>query len=124
MNNDLLNILSNSNKDIDNQKLMDYLAGKLSAEESHEVERIMAENEFMNDAMEGLGTMKDKKHLESLVAQLNTDLHTKLEKKKIRKEKRKLKEYPWIYFALVFILILIVITWYVIHRLQQAGVHQ
>ena len=25
MNNDLLNILSNSNKDIDNQKLMDYL---------------------------------------------------------------------------------------------------
>ena len=33
MNDDLLNILSNSNKDIDNQKLMDYLSGKLSAAE-------------------------------------------------------------------------------------------
>ena len=38
MNNDLLNILSNSNKDIDNQKLMDYVAGKLTEQEKHEVE--------------------------------------------------------------------------------------
>ena len=33
MNKDLLNILSNSNKDIDNQQLMDYLNGKLRSEE-------------------------------------------------------------------------------------------
>ena len=118
MNNDLLNILSNSNKDIDNQKLMDYLAGKLSAEENHEVERLMAENEFMNDALEGLENVKNRKHLEKLVSQLNTDLHTKLEKKKLRKEKRKLKEYPWIYFALILILVLVVIAWVVINRLQ------
>ena len=34
MSDELLNILSNSNKDIDNQKLMDYLSGKLSAAKS------------------------------------------------------------------------------------------
>ncbi len=33
MKNDLINILPNSNKDIDNQKLMDYLSDKMSAKE-------------------------------------------------------------------------------------------
>jgi hypothetical protein len=121
MNKDLLNILSNSNKDIDNQKLMDYLAGKLSATENNEIERLMAENDFMSDAADGLEAMKNRKHLEKLVSQLNTDLHSKLEKQKLRKEKRKLKEYPWIYVALVFILIMIVIVWFVIYRLQHVG---
>ena len=51
---DLLNILSNSNKDIDNQKLMDYLAGKLSAQEKHDFEKQMAESAMVNDAVEGL----------------------------------------------------------------------
>ncbi len=41
MNQDLLNILANSNKDIDNQKLMDYLNGKLSDDEKHELEKVL-----------------------------------------------------------------------------------
>jgi len=61
MNNDLLNILSNSNKDIDNQQLMDYLSGHLSPEQLHEVERSMADSEFMNDAVEGLQNIPNKK---------------------------------------------------------------
>lgn len=61
MNHDLLNILSNSNKDIDNQKLMDYLAGKLSEAEKHEVERWMADNDFADEAMEGLEQFSNKK---------------------------------------------------------------
>ena len=44
MNKDLLNILANSNKDIDNQQLMDYLSGNLSGEPLHDVERTMADN--------------------------------------------------------------------------------
>ena len=46
MHEDLLNILSDSNKDIDNQKLMDYISGKLSAEQKHEVEKWMIDNPF------------------------------------------------------------------------------
>ncbi|RYF92720.1 MAG: hypothetical protein EOO00_06990, partial [Chitinophagaceae bacterium] len=41
MQDDLLKILSDSNKEIDNQKLMDYLSGKLSGEQKHEVEKWM-----------------------------------------------------------------------------------
>lgn len=122
MNPDLLNILSNSNKDINDQQLMDYIAGKLSAEEKHQVEMRMAESEFMNDAVEGLQQVKGKKNLEDLVNQLNTDLQKKLEQKKTRKEKRKIKEYPWIYLSIILILALVIIAWYVINRIAP-GVH-
>ena len=59
MNKDLLNILANSNKDIDNQQLMDYLSGKLSGEDLHELERSMAGDEFLNDAVEGLQKVRE-----------------------------------------------------------------
>jgi len=117
MNNDLINILSNSNKDIDNQKLMDYLAGKLSAEEKHEIEKLMADNDFVNDALEGLGEVNNKK-IQDIVDQMNMSLQKKLKQKKIRKEKRRLKEYPWIYLAIAVILVLIVLAYYIIHRLE------
>jgi anti-sigma factor RsiW len=120
MNYDLLKILSDSNKDIDNQKLMDYIAGKLSAEEKHEVEKWMADSQFMNDAVEGLEAVKNKADLNDLVQQLNQDLLKKLDKKRQRKEKRKIKDQPWIYYAIVLILFLVIITWYVISRIKQA----
>ena len=61
MNYDLLNILSNSNKDVDNQKLMDYLSDKLSAEEKHEFEKSLLDSDLENDAVEGLSQFKNKK---------------------------------------------------------------
>jgi anti-sigma factor RsiW len=74
MNKDWLNILSNSNKDIDNQQLMDYLSGKLSGEALHEVERSMADNEFLNDAVEGLQQLGNKKNLQARVDELNASM--------------------------------------------------
>ena len=118
MSNDLLNILSNSNKDIDNQKLMDYLSGKLSKQEQHELEKEMAGNELMNDAVEGLKTIKDQQAIQSYVEQLNKSLHNQLQQKKSRRQKRKLKDAPYIYLAIVLVLALIVITYLVIHKLQ------
>ena len=115
---DLLKILSNSNKDIDNQKLMDYIAGKLSSEEKHEVERWMADSNFMNDAVEGLETVKNKSNILKLVEQLNQDLQKRIEQKKIRKKRRRLKDQPWIYYAIILVLFVIVITWYIIHRMN------
>ena len=114
---ELKDILSNSNKDIDNQKLMDYLSGKLSAEEKHDVEKEMSGSDFMNDAVEGLQSVENKNNIPSLVQQLNADLKKQLGKKKKRKEKRKLKEQPWLYFSVVLILLLIVITWLVIKKM-------
>ncbi|MEO5782061.1 MAG: hypothetical protein ABIQ07_02255 [Ginsengibacter sp.] len=116
MNNELKNILYNSNKDIDNQKLMDYLSGKLSAEEKHEIEKQMADSDFVNDAVEGLEDVKNKKDLSLFVEQLNTNLHKQLDKKKKRKQKRALKDQPWLHLAVIILLLLIIICFIVIKK--------
>lgn len=116
MNHELKNILSNSSKDIDNQKLMDYLSGKLSGEEKHELEKEMADSDFINDAVEGLEDVKNKKDLSLLVEQLNADLHKQLDKKKKRKEKRAWKDQPWVYLAIILLLALTVICFIVIKK--------
>lgn len=108
MSEELKNILSNSNKDIDNQKLMDYLSRQLSAQDSHDLEEAMADDEFVNDAVEGLEQFSNKKDLSGLTEQLNKQLQQHLQKKKTRKEKRKLKDQPWVYFSIVLLLLLII----------------
>lgn len=120
MNNDLLNILSNSNKDIDNQKLMDYLSGKLSEQEKHEVERWMADNDFTGDAMEGLQDLSgtSKKNLPLYVDQLNKELNQYIQQKKQRRERRRIKDNPWIYLALFLILLLVILGYVVIKMMQ------
>ena len=118
MNHDLSKILAGSNKEIDNQKLIDYLSGRLSGAEAHEVESWIAESELVSDAVEGLQQVKSGKNLEGLVEQLNSDLRKKLQQKKNGRNKRQLREYPWVYLALIMILMLIIISWFVVHYLH------
>src|SRR3954463_12975004 len=109
MNNDLLNILANSNKDIDNQKLMDYLSGKLSDQEKHEVEMWMVDNDFENEALEGLQQMSgsSNKKLEGYVDQLNKELTHYIREKKNRREKKRIDVGFWTYISVAFILVII-----------------
>ena len=81
MSDDLKDILSNLNKEIEQDKLLDYLNKKLSAPEAHDVEKQMTNDEFMNDAVEGLEKFKDKKDLPLYVEQLNHELKQQLKKK-------------------------------------------
>jgi hypothetical protein len=119
MSKDLLNILSNSNKDIDNQKLMDYLSGKLPEAEKHEVEMWMNDNDFASEAVEGLQQFTEKKDLQKYVDQLNKELNQYIEKKKNRRERKKLKENPWMYVTLFLILLFVVIGYFIIQRLMR-----
>lgn len=118
MSDDLLNILSNSNKDIDNQKLMDYLSGKLSKQEQHEIEKEMADNEMMSDAVEGLKAMQSQQNIQGYVEQLNKDLNRQLQQKKARRKKRQIKDAPHIYIAVILVLALIIITYMLIQQLS------
>ena len=118
MNKDLLNILSNSNKDIDNQKLMDYLSGKLSEKEKHELECWMAENDFSQEAMEGLQQFKDPEALPTYVEALHKHLNKHLRQKKGRREKRKIREAPWLYLSAFLILMLVIIAYIIIKKLN------
>jgi hypothetical protein len=116
MSDDLKDILSNLNKDIEQDKLLDYLNKNLSAAEAHELEKQMADDEFMNDAVEGLEQFKNKQDLSVLVEQLNKDLKNKTAKKNLKKEKRKLKDQPWLYITIVTLLILVVICFVLIKK--------
>jgi len=119
MSSDLLNILSNSNKDIDNQKLMDYISGKLTGKDKHEVEQWMVDNNFENEALDGLQIVKDKKDLEAYVNQLNKELNQYLQQKKQRRDRKKIKEIPWSYLAIVLVLLLIIIAYLVIQKIPK-----
>jgi hypothetical protein len=115
----LKDILSNLSTEIDQETLLLYLQDKLSPEKKHEVEKKLLENEFADDAMEGLQQFRNKENLSVLVNQLNHDLKHKLKTKKRKKEKIHLMEHPWLYFAIFLIILLIVIGYFVIQRLLQ-----
>ncbi|MBC7887171.1 MAG: hypothetical protein H7Z13_04735 [Ferruginibacter sp.] len=121
MNNDLKDILANSNKDIDNQQLMDYLSNQLSEKDSHAIEKNMAEDEFMNDAVEGLQKIESKKNMQAYVEQLNNDLHRQIAKTKGRKDKRRLKDQPYLFITIIVILILLTISFIVLKKYLDAN---
>ncbi len=116
MNDELLNILSDNNPEFDNQKLIDYVSDKLSAEDKHEFEKTMADSALLNDIVEGLQNVKNKKQLHVLVEQLNGNLKKQLDKKKTIRNKRKIKDMLIIYLSIILILIIIVIGFFVIKK--------
>ena len=116
MSDELKDILYNLNKDVEQDKLLDYLNKKLSASEAHELEKQMAGDPFINDAVEGLEGFSNKQDLSLYVHQLNKDLKKQLEKKQQRKEKRKLKDQPWLLISIVVLLVLIVLSYVVIRK--------
>ena len=109
MSSDLKDILSNTNKDIDNQQLMDYLSSHLSQTKQHDVEKAMTDDVFMNDAVEGLQQIEDKKNIQDYVEHLNKELHKQVAKNKKRKEKRRLKDSLNTYLVILILLVLLVI---------------
>jgi hypothetical protein len=109
-------ILSHLSTEVDQETLMLYLQGKLSEEKKHEVEKILLQNEFEDEALEGLQEFKDKEQLQYMTEMLNRDLKKKTEKKKKRREKMQLKDQPWLYISILILLLLIVLSYLVIRK--------
>jgi hypothetical protein len=101
---------------------MDYLSGKLSGKDKHELERLMADNDLLNDAVEGLEKFHDKKDVQTYVEQLNASLQKSLQKKRQRREKRRLKDQPWPYVAVILILAICLITYYLVRLYSHRAV--
>ena len=116
MQDNLKDILTNLSTEVDQETLLLYLQGKLSSEQQHEVEKKMMNNEFANDALEGLKNFKDQQHLQTLLEQLKKDLQAKTTKKKTALEKRKVKLDPWVIMTILLILVLVIISYYIITK--------
>ena len=116
MSENLKDILSGLNPDIDQETLLLYLQGKLSAEEQHRVEKYMMDNEFDAEALEGLESFKDKRTISQFVGQLNRDLKKRTDKNKRMRQKLKFSLEPWIIIAIVLILVLAVLGYIVVRK--------
>jgi len=116
MSGNLKDILSHLNPDIDQETLMRYLEGKLTAEQQHDLEKNMLDNDFNTDALEGLQDFRNKQEISLLVEQLNNDLRKRTDRKKRSREKRELKLEPWLIITLVIILLIVVISYVVLHQ--------
>lgn len=119
MRENLKDILSHLNNDLDQETLMLYLQDKLSDEKKHEIEKQLVDSEFADDAMEGLQEFRDKRQIGYMVDMLNRDLKKKTERKKQRREKLKLKDQSWLYVTILIVILLIVLCYMIIHRMSQ-----
>lgn len=105
-------ILSGAGGPISQETLLKYLNGQLSPDEQHQVEKLMLDSSFENDAIEGLQTLDQKEGIQLLVASLNRDLRKKLNKKKQKQEQKRLKP-QWLVYLSVLILLIILVLVYV-----------
>ena len=119
MSHNLKDILSHLPTGIDQETLLRYLQGKLSPEAQHEVEKKLLDAEFEADAVEGLQQVKDDTQLQFLLDQLHRDLKSKTAKKKAFRDKLRIKEQPVLWIAILLLLLLVVISYFIVHRLQQ-----
>ena len=82
---DLTNIWT-IDDELNEEQLLNYLQGNTSEYEAHLIEKQMADDAFVNDAIEGLQAFKSTKNLNEYVGQLNKKLQQQLEAKKQKKE--------------------------------------
>ena len=115
MQENLKDILSHLSTEVDQETLLLYLQGKLTAEKQHELEKQMLDNEFNADALEGLHHFEDKRHLAYITEQLNRDLKRKTSKRKQKRKKNRIQAEPWLVITLIIILLLIVLSYYIIY---------
>lgn len=112
---DLKNILSSLNKDIDQETLLKYLKGQLGKEELHEVEMNLIDDAFESDALEGLKEI-DYAKMQLIVEGLNRDLKKRTQKKRREAAKKNLKPQWWLYFSLIIFLIIVVLIYIYLQR--------
>ena len=108
------------NGQISEQKLMDYLEGRLSPDESHEVEKLMVDSGFIDDAVEGLSEMKDKQKIAGILHDLNGQLNKKISQK-AKKNKLLIPDQLTLTVATTITVLLLIVIAYVIYRMYHSS---
>lgn len=116
MNPNLKNILKHLKPAPQEGELLRYLNKELSADEQHRVEEYLNDDEFYDDAVEGLEMVSKQTDLSGLVTDLNRNLDTQLKKKAKRKNK-KIPTQIWSIISVIVILILAVVAYFIIKKL-------
>ncbi len=110
MNDKWNDIIKTPSTDLDENLLMDYLEGRLTAEEKHRVEKMMTDSGFIDDAMEGLSGMKDKQKIAIILQELNAQLHSRTVKKRKKYNQLIPDQQTLTIVSIVTVLLLVVIA--------------
>ena len=73
--------------------------------------------EFLSDASEGLDHVNDKKQLDSVLQQLNKQMHQHLKPKKVHKRRHYIGNLSWTYWAIILIFLLTIIGFIIVRML-------
>lgn len=119
MKENLKDILSHLNAEVDQETLLKYLQEQLPADEQHEVEKALLDEAFEAEAVEGLQNIQDKTKIPQLVEQINRDLKKDLVRKKRNLFRYQAKVEPWLLMTIVFILLLTILAFIVIYRMKR-----
>lgn len=97
------------------EQMLRFLRGELDHEERHAFEKAMADDPFVNEAVEGLQEFNDPLKANLFADQLNKQLQKQIDKKSKRKFKRRLQEQNWLVIAILVILLLCVTGYLLVH---------
>ncbi|RBL91612.1 anti-sigma factor family protein [Chitinophaga flava] len=95
------------------QQLLDYVQGKLSAEEQHEVEMHLTDCAFCSEALEGLATIKDKEKIPGWIREMKWEVLKKLRKR--YRSRRKTESYISLAVIILSILFLLLAMFWAYH---------
>jgi anti-sigma factor RsiW len=115
MHRDLTDILSSNDQHVSEEQLMDYLNGKLTDAERHELEKMMAADAMQDDALEGLELVENKKQLARHHADINMGLHEKLKEKKQTRKRRNLPQQQLFIIITAAVIALALLVWFIVH---------
>lgn len=119
MRKNLLNIFRRKTGALNDHQLMDYLSGRLTGTARHDVEAWLADQEeFGNDALEGLQSIRDKGELPLHLKKMHSNLAQALASQKKSSKRRGIAEMKWLYLAIVLILFFLLAGYLIISRLQ------
>jgi hypothetical protein len=110
----------NSSKYINNEgQLLKYLEGKLSGDELYEFQKMMAESNLLNDAVEGLEIVGNTNKINTYVADLNKHLQNYTSSKRDRRIKNHLQLNDWSLIS-IFLTIALCIFGYIVVKLLKS----
>jgi len=112
---DLTNIW-NTDDELNEEQLMNYVKGKSTGEGAHAVERKMAESPFVNDAVEGLQNFSSTEKINAYKKDINEQLHQKLEEKKSRR-KKVIGNLSWEIVAVIVIILLCLLAYVIVEMM-------
>lgn len=101
------------------QLLLDYLNGDLDKETAHRVEAHIADCEFCTDALEGLGSVRNKQSIPLIIRQIHHQLRHELQAHQLKS--RKTKTYTWLSALIFLILLIVIIAFMAIHFALKKG---